>query len=304
MGRYRNWNRTNNLGIIGILIFTTLSFSSCYKFEGDQTIPSYLKIDSISLDTYYPEEGANTQKITDAWVYINDNLIGVFELPAVVPVLKKGPNDIDIRCGIKLNGISSTRVPYPFYSPVSFENYELYEDSIHVLGSIETKYTPNLEFGWMEDFESSGLTLEEVSTSDTAIKRTIAGDPNAYLSEYSSYSGIVNLTTEKPTWSATSLNSFEIPKQGSSVLLELDFKTDNYFNVALLLKEYGQFVKIPLLTMNHSSTWNKIYINLGPNISLHPQAEYYKVVIESGLEAGKSSATIYLDNIKLVYRPI
>ena len=267
-------------------------------------MPSYLKIDSLGLETYYHEEGANTSKITDAWVYINDNLIGVFELPAVVPVLKKGPQDIDVRCGIKLNGISSTRVPYPFYLPVSFDNYELYEDSVHVLGKFNTAYTPNLEFGWMEDFEDSGLTIEEISTSDTAIKRTDPDDPDAYLSEFSNYSGIVNLTEEKPVWSATSLASFQIPRQGSSVLLEIDYKTNNYFNVGLLIKEYGQFIKIPLLTMNHSSTWNKIYINLGPNISLHPQADYYKVVIESGLETGRTSGTIYLDNIKLIYRPI
>jgi len=304
VGIHTKDNRLNKLGIFIVLIFSTLIFSSCYKFKDGQTVPSYLKIDSIGLDTYYHEEGANTSKITDAWVYIDDNLIGVFELPAVVPVLKKGPQDIDVRCGIKLNGISSTRAPYPFYAPVAFENYELYEDSVQVLGKFNAEYSSPLEFGWMEDFEESGLTLEEISTSDTAIKRTEPNDPEAYLSEYSNHSGIVNLTEEKPVWSAISLSSFPMPRQGASVLLELDFKTNNYFNVGLLLKEHSQFVKIPLLTMNHSDTWNKIYINLGPNISLHPQAEYYKVVIESGLETDRTSGTIYLDNIKLVYRPI
>jgi len=177
-------------------------------------------------------------------------------------------------------------------------NYEVTEQYI------KTKYYSNLDFGWMEDFEDSGLTIEEISTSDTVIKRTGANDPNAYTSEYSQYSGVVSLTEDKPIWSSTSLSSFPIPKQGSAVLLELDFKTDNYFNVGLLIKEYGQFVKIPLVIMNHADTWRKIYINLGPNISLHPQADYYKVVLESELENSSTSANIYIDNIKLIYYPI
>jgi len=50
----------------------TFSLNSCYKFEGDQTVPSYLKIDSINLETYYPEEGSNSSKITDVWVSMGE----------------------------------------------------------------------------------------------------------------------------------------------------------------------------------------------------------------------------------------
>lgn len=292
------------LGIFSILIFGILSISSCYKFEGDQTIPSYLKIDNISINTYYPEQGSDTYNITDAWVYLDDNLIGVFELPALVPILKRGPQNIDVRAGIKLNGISSTRVPYPFYDKIAFDGFVLHEDSVHVLGNLTTTYQSNIDFGWMEDFEESGLTLEEISISDTALKRTNpANNPEAYLSENSRYSGVVNISSDKPIWSSTSLNPYPIPKQGSYVLLEIDYKNDNYYNVGLLFKELGQFVKVPLYTINHSEDWNKIYLNLGANITLHPQAEYFKIVIEAGLDTDKSAGTVYLDNIKLLYRP-
>jgi len=300
VGRYFVRNKINKLGIV-ILIAGTFTFNSCYKFSGDQTIPAYIRIDSIGLDTYYFTEGSNSHNITDAWVYLDDNLIGVFELPAIIPILKSGPQNIDIRAGIKLNGISSTRAPYPFYNPISFDGFELFQDSVRNMGVINTSYQSNLEFAWLEDFEDSGLTLEEISSSDTAIKRTAPDDPNAFKDEHSQYSGIVSLTKEKPIWSATSLDSYPITKQGSSVLLELNFKTNNYFSVGLLIKEYSQFVKIPLVVANHADTWRKIYINLGPNISLHPQGDYFKVVIESELEDAKSNADIYLDNIKLIY---
>lgn len=300
VGRYLLSRKINKLGIV-ILVLSTFTLNSCYKFSGDQTIPSYLRIDSIGLNTDYFTEGSNTHNITDAWVYIDDNLIGVFELPAVVPILKSGPQNLDIRAGIKLNGISSTRVPYPFYKPITNEEFNLYPDSVIDMGVINTRYESDVVFAWMEDFEDSGITLEEISTSDTAIKRTSQNDPNALIDEYSLHSGVVNLTEDKPVWSSASISSFPITSQGSSVLLELDFKTDNYFSVGLLILEYNTFIKIPLVIANHSNTWRKIYINLGPNISLHPQGDYFKVVFESEIENDKTRADIYLDNIKLLY---
>ena len=191
-----------------ILLTAVIVLTSCYKFEGAQTVPSYIQVDNILLETYYPEQGSNSHAIKDVWIYENDELIGAFELPALLPVLASGNQKLEIRPGIKVNGISSTRAPYPFYAPVAFENYELYEDSVQVLGEFNAEYSSPLEFGWMEDFEESGLTIEEISTSDTAIKRTEPNDPEAYLSEYSSHSGIVNLTEEKPVWSSISLSSF------------------------------------------------------------------------------------------------
>jgi hypothetical protein len=289
-----------------IILFILSSFllESCYKISGSQSIPAYLKIDSVFLETYYPDQGSSSQKITDVWVYLNKNLVGVFELPALFPVLAEGVNDLEIRPGIWLNGIQSTRVPYPFYRPVVYEDFVFYPDSVQDLGDIKINYYDNLDFAWKEDFESSGFTLIETSLSDTAIKRTMPADnPEAFLTPTSQYSGIISLTDEKPIYSATSFNSFLLPKhQNDPVLLELNFKSDNLFYVGLLMNMPDGVKKVPLLIMNHSDKWKKIYINLGPNIAIYSQAANYKVYFESGLETDKSSAKIYLDNIKLIHR--
>jgi len=291
----------NKLGILGILSLLTLSFNGCYKFEGDQTVPAYLKIDSINLETYYPDQGSNSHKITDVWAYLDDNLIGVFELPALFPVLAKGKHKLQLKAGIKLNGISSTRVPYPFYLPINYEDFEFYEDSVQIPGNMVTTYYPGLTFAWMEDFEQSGLTIDETSISDTVIVRTREG---AFITPNSKYSGVVHLTEDRPVYSAVSYDLYPMPKQGSPTMLELNYKTDNLFNAGLLIQEGNQIIKVPLVIMAHSPEWNKIYINLGPNLSLHPNASGFKVLIEAGLELGKPSATIYLDNIKMIYRSL
>lgn len=288
-----------------LLIFSTFLFESCYKFSGQQTIPAYLKIDSVYIETNYSNQGTDSQKITDVWVYLNKDLVGVFELPALLPVLAEGINDLEIRPGIWLNGIQSTRVPYPFYKPIVYSEFNFVPDSIQDLGNLKMTYYDNLEFAWMEDFELTGNTLTETSASDTVIKQTTpANNPEAFISADSKHSGLIALTDAKPIYSAASMNSFDLPKiQNDPVLLELNFKSDNLFYVGLLMNTSSGIRKVPLLIMNHSEDWNKIYINLGPNIALNAtNAVNYKVYFEAGLESGKEEAKIYLDNIKLIYR--
>ncbi len=292
------------LSNLSVLFVAAVLLTSCYKFEGDQTVPAYLRIDSIKLATNYNEYGSNSHAITDAWIYVDDVLLGAYELPAVLPVLYQGEHELTLKPGIKVNGISSTRAPYPFYKPVIYEDFNFIPDSVFNLGIPSTEYYSNLNFIWMEDFENPGLTITETSASDTSIYRTQpSNNPEAFLSEYSRYSGVIHLTTDARTYSASSLNSFPMPKQGSLTLLELNFKTDNYFNVGLIVQENGGYTKIPLVILNHSDKWNKIYINFGPNLSLHPNGTDFKVFFESSLETDKNSSVIYLDNIKLINRP-
>ena len=101
--------------IIGLLLIT--SIISCKK-GGVNEIPSYMTIENITLDQN------STHNITDAWVYIDDNLQGVYELPANFPLLAQGKHKLRVKAGIKDNGIAGTRIPYPFYSSYIVEEQE------------------------------------------------------------------------------------------------------------------------------------------------------------------------------------
>lgn len=296
--------------LLSVFLFAgILTTIGCYKFNGNQTIPAYISINGINLDTYYPEEGTNSNEITDIWVYMDDALIGVFEFPegdstaAIFPILAEGKHKLEIRPGIKLNGISSTRVPYPFYEPIIFEEFDFVPETVQSLGYLTTSYYPGLQFVWMEDFEQPEISIESVSWSDTAIKRTEPeNNPIAFLSPDSRYSGVIDITTDLNEYGGASYNSFDVQTPGTIIIMELNFKTDNFITVGLLIRDSHELIEKDLLILNHSNTWKKIYINLGANLSLHPTAIDYKVIFRAGLESGSSSAQILLDNIKIVHR--
>ncbi len=295
--------------LITFLFVSLFTASGCYKFEGNQTIPAYITIKGISLTTSYLEEGTNSSDVTDAWVYVDDVLLGVYEfsesdtLGVLFPVLAEGKHKLEIRPGIKINGISSTRVPYPFYKPIIISEFDFIPGTVQELGELYTNYYTGLIFPWMEDFEQPEISIEETSWSDTIMMRTNpANNPDAFITPNSRYSGVINLSTEKEQYAGTSYNSFEVQTPGTIIVLEMNFKSNNYLSVGLLVRDAYEVIPIDLIILNHSDEWKKIYINLGANLSLHPLAIDYKIIFKTGIESGSTEAKVFIDNIKIVHR--
>ena len=61
------------------------SLTSCKKFQGEQTVPSYIRIDTLGLVCDYYSYGANTHNFVDAWVYVDDDIKGCFQM-VFIPV--------------------------------------------------------------------------------------------------------------------------------------------------------------------------------------------------------------------------
>ncbi len=295
--------------LIVILFVSLFTASGCYKFEGSQTIPAYVSIKGIDITTNYLEEGTSSSDIVDVWVYLDDALLGVYEisstnsLGAFFPVLAEGKHKLEIRPGIKLHGISSTRVPYPLYKPIVFTDYEFIPGDTLEFGELTTTYYATANFPWKEDFEQPEISIEESSSSDTMMLRTNpANNPAAFLSENSKFSGVINLTSDKNQYIGTTYSSFDVQTQGTVIVLEMNFKIDNFLVVGLLIRDSYEVIPIDLVILNHTDEWKKIYINLGANLSLYPQAIDYKIIFKSGLEEGSTEAKVFIDNFKIVYK--
>ena len=83
--------------------------------ENINEVPTYIKIDSIVLDEN------TSQNISDVWIYIDDILQGVYELPIEVPLLVEETINY-VSKQIRENGISTTRIPFPFTLHILLKN--------------------------------------------------------------------------------------------------------------------------------------------------------------------------------------
>ena len=302
------------------LTLLSLTFSSCKKFEGSQTVPSYVHVESIVVDpeTDYYTFGASSSKITDAWVYVDDRLIGAYELPSTFPVLKKGPHKVAIYGGIKVDGRASARDKYPFYQPLIYTNLNLVEDSIVNLNP-KLSYYPiggGTNFAWMEDFENTN-TLLPLNDSVNGMTR-VTGD-EAWHSVNSFWSGKVELPPDSLDFTVVTADQFNFYKNTNGVycLLEMDYNCNDTFAVGIQYYQDYYLETLPLVkvtptdkTHDKPQRWNKIYINIGPFMNKYSTASYFKVYFTSNLTTEydldyhpiSEPRYYYFDNLKLVYR--
>jgi hypothetical protein len=280
------------------IIVVICTFVSCEIINPEEQIPSYIRIDSISLSTQAnPEYGSNSHKISDAWVYIDDQLIGAFELPAKFPVLWEGKHTVTIKAGIKVNGIAATRAIYPFYQPYVV-SMNLIKGGIITINPTVT-YFPSTVFEWKEAFEDGGISLAKTLFSDTTIDNTPNNDPEVFEGNYS---GVVHLDATHDFFQCTTINSYELPRADNPVMLEMNYKTNEKIMVGLYAHSASQTERLEILNINSSNTWNKIYINLNNAINrstINP--DNFQVFFEVQKSSDVSSSEILFDNIKLVH---
>jgi len=294
-----------------------LLFFSCNKFKGSQEIPAYLRIEPWSLVTDYEREGAATHAITDAWVYVDGNLHGCFELKqhndgvyAMIPILEHGEHNLQIYPGVKLNGISSTRIQYPCYKPYKIKRM-LKEGKVDTISPLTTYYSidsTSLKFQLMEDFEDvNNIRLYIDTNFSHAVRERVDHnvDTNAWLDPVDPinhhWSGHIHLGDSIHKFSLVSGEITNIPDPGNYILLELDHKCDEdfLFGMYLFSSQYG-LVDKELVYVKGSDTWKKIYLNLSPTLSDNYHALYYKFYMK-GIVDTITEADYYFDNVKLVY---
>ncbi|MBN2175917.1 MAG: hypothetical protein JW731_17440 [Bacteroidales bacterium] len=273
-----------------------LTITSCEKFSGDQTVPSYLAIDSMYLTTAYATQGSASHNITDAWIYIDGTLIGAFEMPFhQVPALYKGEQRVKIFPGIKKNGIASTRVIYPFYAPVE-KTCILTEDSILDLNVLKTTYTTNTEFLFLEDFEGVSIALDTTIRSEVGISLS---DPGSPMTFEGNHSGLVIMDSARTFFECMSVPDFLIP--AAPVFMELNFRSNNLLTVGTYIYTYSGIYQVPILNLNPTNDrWKKIYIDLTVTLNSYSGATNFRIYFGTYQEDDIDQAAIAFDNIKVL----
>lgn len=263
-------------------------------------IPAYLKISSFDIvanPNLGGNEGELTSNITDVWVYLDGQALGVFQLPAEIPVLAEGEHDITLIPGVNNNGISSTKERYVllenYEKTVNFTPYETTEVNPY------TFYKTGLEF-IIEDFEGATNAFQEFDVSPATMSNSSAE------AIYGNACGKVVLNETDSAWNAKSNWNANLPK-GREVYLEIDYAIQSG---VLISTEAGNSTgtnQSPYVELRKSEAtnvpWKKIYVDLEENVSFEINATFYNIILTSILPEDDDEAIVLIDNVKLVYFP-
>lgn len=279
-----------------LFLILLLSFYSCETFNPEEPKPGFINIDEINVDAGF-KQGTDSVDISTCWIYIDDNLVGAYELPVELPILEEGVHDLKIRPGIIVNGIGGTRSVNPFIEDFTTE-VDFYADSVYTFNPT-LNYVEEANFVWNdkgeEAFEDGGISIDSLAGSFLRISKTT---DEVYEGMYS---GLIKLDTNQTKYLGASTTEFDIPSNPTTILeihiknpvSELKIGTyDNYNSSSV--------VKTEFLVVNPSDNWRKIFVNLSPHIANISSARHFKVYFEANLPSDIDTANIYIDNIKLL----
>lgn len=291
-------------GLIAIILLT-LHLMGCKLIDKHEEIPSFVHIESFILETT-TLQGSTNSKISDVWVYVNDNLEGVWELPATIPLHYQGSQNIKFYAGIKKNGVSANRTQYPFYTP--------FEVTLDLVGDSIIQLDPHITYSdkysiWKEDFEDPGFKLNKNPGSDTSMfivssadyGNLLEGDAGLILMNSSNY--YCEMRTNE-----LSFNDF--PKLlEQPCYLEMNYKCNKSFIVGLLHKDGGlpYYATTPLITLNPTTDdngvdqWNKTYLYITDVTNFYPSATEFDIYISVTNSEAKDDLKLFFDNLKIIF---
>lgn len=281
----------NHLYFLSFIIFILGSiFLSTGCSTDPSTIPSFVRIDTIVVDsTSYDSVGSHSSKIDFAWVYINDNLQGVYLLPAKFPVIGEGVKNFRIFAGVYEFGNGNAATRYIFYDEWKITDTLVVEDTLILQPHV--RYIAGLKIPSIQDFDP--IFQSDFVTGVGNDGNYIASQPGGY----EGLGGYMHLSGGETKCIIESGTAINVPKGLSGYFFEMNYKCNSpfYFDI----KTSTGFRNI--IGFNTKTTWNKAYINMTNAMDVTPGTDV-KLIFTMFRDTAILDQEVYLDNLKFVFK--
>ena len=282
-----------------IFLFALL-FLQC---DQPEPIPAYIRIEPFVVDA--SAGGAAIHEVTEGWLYVNNELLGGFHLPAEIPVLTEGDVEVQIFPGVKINGLNSSPGIYPMF--------KRFVRSVNLVAGTTITIQPTTEY---EDnaifpFDPDKTTFDG-ATSIQFDNRDFDNDNTFLVNSEGGFQGrgiLMKVDTMNPILEIAT-ETIALPNTGDrNVWLEMQHQNDVPFSIQILaVDDTGFETAIPLFLFNvtKEGQWNKIYFNLTDYLADTKKPTYrlfYRLPLPVGNDGQYSAlqGTVKLDNIRLVH---
>ncbi len=278
--------------LLCILILTILIFSSCAE-EAD--IPVFVTVHppNFSINS---NQGSAFQDISKYFMFHRTSLLGGFSYDNEIPVLASGNEALLIFPGIRKNGLVEQPAIYQMMSSDTIQRNFSPGDLIEFTPTF--RYLNNVNFRILENFENGTGFSEDADGNVNTEFRLESG-----IGYNSSTGGVMEVTIDDPlleiAWQP-SMSNFPIT---GDVIVELTHKNNIELGVGILAKSalIGT-EKIYKVILFPSVDWNKVYVDIGPEIRTSGADEIQLLLgaIHSNSDTLAIGRAI-IDDIKLLY---
>jgi len=281
-----------------VYLSLAIVIASCNFINPDEKEPAYIYIYQFSFSTSI-SEGTDSQKFTEIWAFANDQIIGVYDLPAMIPALHEGNTNLSFFAGIKNFGLSDSRIIYPLV-----RGYRLTKDLKPLqVDTIRPSFTYFDELSInQKDWDLNTPSIIALNSNQGEL---LIEDDETKVFE-GNRCGYFRMPAGGTNLSFKDDENLDL-EQGVITFLELNYSCNNKFAVGLSAREGSTDRRDIILVINPTTSgsstpvWNKIYIDLGVPINSRPNATFFEVYFESVPDTPGNSIDLYLDNMKIIH---
>ncbi|MGB4959550.1 MAG: hypothetical protein WBO36_08745 [Saprospiraceae bacterium] len=273
-----------------VLLIFLVQCLSCTLTDNDQPIPSFLDLRDPQVLTS-DLGGTDTHKITDVWVFADGQILGVFPLPARVPLINTdNDTEITILAGIRNNGMNDTPVFYPFYRSIVKVIKPIPNEAINI--PLVFQYILDAKVPINESFETSNVFSLDFDNNPATNISVISGDASI-----GQKCGKVSFDTFSTLEVGSTIRIADNQNARGKSYIELDYKGDGEIAVGIAKTTNGIIKAEYVLFVPARAVWNKIYIDVTDKLSPRDYDEY-RLIFGFRKTGASTQSSILIDNIK------
>lgn len=267
------------------IIFFMAVLGGCNVINPAETVPTYIRIDSFSF-AGDPALGTSSQDISSVRINYENQTVGIFDLPALVPVIMDKRGIISLTPCIAYDGLNDVHVSYPFFRTVS--------DTIEPAPGQTITMQPQTSYYDTSVFSPMLCNFEGNYNPFVAL----SGDTTFSLDNTDPFEGDACLKMRLNNSEAMEImfqTSFSSTVQG---FVELNYKCSVPFAVGLQSESGNELFVQYFIGIKPKDTWTKIYISLSDFIYQFP-LKTYRLVLKA-MPDTDAGGYVSIDNVKIL----
>ena len=296
-------------GLLLTIFSCGLVLQGCNVINPSEPVPTYIHIDSFhfaqnaALKLTNLATGANSNELAPtssqvnvAWVYYNNNPVGIFDLPVTFPVITNGTvGQLDVYAGIKADGQNNDIINYPFYMDDTFSFAARPGQTINFNPKIQ--FYSGVTLGIISNFEDNQTHFASANPGVGSIGFTPQHTDSTFEGQHSGMIALYSPTVD----SAVDSTNFSFPIPAGRAYIEFDYNSTVPFYVGLQANLSNFISSIPtyLTGIYPNSGWEKFYLEVD-GFTGAAQGTSYNFYIKAVLSPGQTSGRLLIDNIILV----
>jgi hypothetical protein len=270
-----------------------LLLQSCSLTPQAEEVPSFINVNSITFDdttATFRNIAVMPYAVNYAWVFHDGVFLGVFQIPAKLPVLAEGQGSLRLWGGVKLmamNGLSHLYAVHPLYrdyvTPIALVRGQEADVDATITYAAETPATFTLN----ENFENSSKQLH------------LANGQAMPVTEVTTSQGITKAGYITQAQTIVS-DTLVLPRDRRLLVLEFDYKSASPLALEFKADILRAGTIYKGLTLDATDTWQKVFVNLTSEVNnAVPDSRH---LLFFNYAPGTAGDSLLLDNVRIVHR--